>query len=87
MPDYHFQTHLRTLMRQKSAHDDREITQMVVADAVNTGQSTISRWVNGQVQELDLSLAARLMAYFGCASITDLIELKPTNGGDPHARE
>lgn len=75
-----FQTHLKTLILQKSALDGERITQKNIADATGIGQATISRWVSGKVHQVDVDTLTRLANYFSCSSHDILVPIQGNNG-------
>lgn len=65
-------------MRLKELREEKNLTQIDIAKAINTDQTSISRWEKGKNEPL-LSAAIALAKYFDC-SLDFLAELVDENG-------
>lgn len=72
-----FISRVPTLMRQKSAREDRTILQKTVAKETGLEEVTISRWMKPEpFSQITSRAAYELCRYFEC-NLSDLVELVP----------
>lgn len=67
-------TNLISVVRKKEEELNlkRRLTNKEIAEEISASPHTISKWMSGEVQLVDLDLLARLMVYFNC-SLDDLL--------------
>jgi DNA-binding Xre family transcriptional regulator len=66
------ETRLPTLIATKEARDNRRMTQKEIAVALEVSESTVSRWMRGEIEGMTLGMAFRLCEYLGC-ELGDLV--------------
>lgn len=69
---------INELMAEKSVRDGVELTATDVARAIGVSHNTILAYIRGQAQQPNMSVLARLIAYFECEP-GDLFEYTPEN--------
>lgn len=78
-----FVSRVPTLMRQKSAKEDRTILQKTVAKETGLEEVTISRWMKPDpFSQITSRAAYELCRYFEC-SLNELVDLVPEEKAPP----
>lgn len=69
----------KTLLRQKQANDDREITLEEIAKEIGVSRDTLSRYAGQKITRYDSPIVEAICRYFG-VDVGDFLYLEPGVG-------